>query len=424
MLVNCATQKEWGSAWDIGRPTIAVIGKRGVGKSTLINSLRGISPKDPHACKVGANEVVTKEQKQMMEKGLLCEASPYHHQGMVFIDVPGCEGKKVPSKMGKEYIEKFKLDRADGIIFVYTDVMEKRMVDCAKSLKEHYLMPVHIVRNKAKLCCENDVRDGNAEDLDEAFKTLEATAVEELTDQGGQTFVDEDLFLVEAAFQDAVEMPADPIHQWQIQFVELKKSIVSKMKDKAKAHQVDAIFRRNLVQLAQDRADLCREICPKYAMMAALYGANPVPGVGCVGFTGVGYQMAQEFCTTFGFDSTMSDDPKVTSFVRQVVVPLVVSRIGSMMAACAAADAAADFLQFTVPVAGVLVNVVFGASLGGVGVMVASNRTIPKMQKLAFQVYDHAIKKDGGQEKNLATIEELFPPVPPPDEPNECDACS
>lgn len=247
--------------------SIAVAGKRGVGKSTLINSLRGLRPTAPGAAKTGADETSFDAD------------AFYSHCGMLFQDLPGCEGSSETAAMGKEYIKKYSLNTKDACIFVYTDVLEPRMVACAQLLQNEHGVPTFLVRNKVGQACKEEVEDGNMETEEQAFLKMKSTSFDQVaaasSECDSEVFKDPSrLFLVEAKYKDAV-LARPPRQPYQKEFQRLKVAIQTGIKDEARAAQYKAICDEDAAGLAKARAEACRKCITGHALAGGAVGIIP-----------------------------------------------------------------------------------------------------------------------------------------------------
>lgn len=148
-----------------------VMGRVGVGKSTLINALRGLHPRATAAAPVGIGHTTRKPK-------------PYNFVGDVAVltrnmarlwDLPGAGTKDWPCA---SYVRDAGLRHFDGVIFVTSDAFSELEAALMRQLQE-FQVPYYIVRNKV----DQDVFN-NAEDNNRSVEESLAEIRHELVDRG------------------------------------------------------------------------------------------------------------------------------------------------------------------------------------------------------------------------------------------------
>ena len=115
--------KEFIDKWKSQEVKIAIIGRSGTGKSTLINTLRGLGPEDknnPDYCKVG-NTQCTMEV-----------AGPFEfpsNRNIKLYDLPGSGTKEFPLE---QYPDKVDMDKYDAFVLISTERFLKEDAEIAK----------------------------------------------------------------------------------------------------------------------------------------------------------------------------------------------------------------------------------------------------------------------------------------------------
>ncbi|CAF2677723.1 unnamed protein product [Rotaria sp. Silwood2] len=91
--------------WEQYSLHIAVTGNSGVGKSSFINAIRGVTPNSPDAAKTGVTECTREPQ-----------AYPHSmHQNLTFWDLPGCGTPNYPRE---NYLERISFKQFDVVIII------------------------------------------------------------------------------------------------------------------------------------------------------------------------------------------------------------------------------------------------------------------------------------------------------------------
>jgi energy-coupling factor transporter ATP-binding protein EcfA2 len=113
---------------------IAITGQSGVGKSTLVNTLRGLPPTAQGAAPVSTLQM-TGVKVPYNEDGFESPYSP----GVIYHDLPGCGTTAVPA-CGPLYYEAFNMDRFDAFVLVTSGRVEDSDIQMYRELidrKEH-----------------------------------------------------------------------------------------------------------------------------------------------------------------------------------------------------------------------------------------------------------------------------------------------
>lgn len=380
-------------------PHIAVIGERGVGKSSLINSLRGIRPNDVNAAQVGADEVVTEEQ---MTTGAF-----YSDAGLIYQDVPGCRGNELALGMGQEYIDKFKLNEADCCLFVYTSVINVDAIECARLLREAGVT-VCFVRNKVDVDCSNEIEDNGAASAEVALDKIRERACSQLSSKEASEFaVPGHLFLLSAKYAHAVQHSPP-----RFDFERLRQTLHCSIKDTAKRSQVKEIFAKNAAALAARRAEECYSYVCDYTAASAASGAIPVPGVSQVGDVAILMRACEEFQRIFCLSEAQLTVPGMAGFGTYLALKISTS-LPCVFGVAQIANWAADGTAW-LPMLGIPLSMLLGASVSAIGMWLTLSAIISRLEKIsadAYEVVMHSRSHDeaGVQAMLKRRVDELFP---------------
>jgi GTPase Era involved in 16S rRNA processing len=382
-------------------PTIAVIGERGVGKSSLINSLRGLRPGDFGAARVGADEVVTSDQ--------MGAGAYYRDAGLIYQDIPGCRGNQVDVDMSCEYIKRYELDKADCCLFVYVAVVNVDAISCARLLQEKGV-PVYFVRNKIDGDCANEVEDGNEVDAEAAMVSIRHRAHEQMRAKDCLDFADDDhIFLVSAKYSNAVQCSPP-----KFDFERLKKALQTSIRYEMRRAQVGDIFTKNAKGLASKRADECRGLVSDYIIASAASGAIPVPGVSQVGDIAILARASEVFQRIFCLTEAQLPGGALAGFGTYLTLKVTTS-VPAIFGAAQLANWAADGIAW-VPVAGIPFSMVLGSCVSAIGMWLTLSAVISRLEEVAAAAYEVFMnaKLDNLDENHRclkSLVDSLFPVV-------------
>merc|ERR1740121_920816 len=130
-----------------------VMGRVGVGKSTLINSLRGIGPKDADAAPVGVGHTTRRPQSYSFSGDM---ARLTRDMARLW-DLPGADAREWPATT---YIKDAGLRHFDGVIFVTAGAFSETEVELINQLMG-FKVPYYVVRNKVDHDCKNNLEDND-----------------------------------------------------------------------------------------------------------------------------------------------------------------------------------------------------------------------------------------------------------------------
>lgn len=132
------------------RINFAVAGSGGVGKSTMINTLRGLKARDPLAAEVGVKET-TMEPSEYRFPGLGMPWESLTNLDKVSLwDLPGVGTQNFPSN---NYIREMGLRYFDGVLIVTAERFTQNDIMLMRDL-EKWDVPTYMIRNKADQALE------------------------------------------------------------------------------------------------------------------------------------------------------------------------------------------------------------------------------------------------------------------------------
>ncbi|CAM6087917.1 unnamed protein product [Calypogeia fissa] len=197
--VEWPTQEEYYAAQkqieeDPEKLHFAICGSSGSGKSSLINSFRGLTTNHPHAAKVGVNETTSKIGRYPDPRPL----SQY-----VWYDIPGAG---TPLQRDWQYFNRQGLFVFDLIIVVYADRFRSIDVDIIENCNR-FRIPVFVVRSKADMHIQNMARDENdAEPGDTGYVDIFAEKTIKFRDETRKNFSKQVHVMTEASRKRELEL--------------------------------------------------------------------------------------------------------------------------------------------------------------------------------------------------------------------------
>lgn len=214
---------------------IAVIGRSGVGKSSLINALYG-----EKVAETGSIE--TTEEPQAYSVG-----------GLVLVDLPGCGTTRFPKET---YVEDLDLAQYDAFVLVVAKRVYEDDLDLKNTIVTRLGKEVHVVRSMVDQDVENARRDG---------RTPEETLTLQRDDLARQFPETPSLWLVSSPYPRKFDFPA------------FEEALVSGLSEKKRDKFVYAAQAYTEGQLAAKREVASRYV-KVFAGLAAANGFNPIPG--------------------------------------------------------------------------------------------------------------------------------------------------
>lgn len=147
----------------------AVVGSAGSGKSTLVNSLRGMKAKSDGAAKVGVTETTMEPHSYTFPPGVLPIEFPNLDKIRLY-DLPGAATANFPTH---KYVSEMGLLHFDGVLIVTSGRFTEAEYNIMRACLE-WAVPFYVVRNKIDIDIDNSDRDYDQP----AEKTLEVVRSE------------------------------------------------------------------------------------------------------------------------------------------------------------------------------------------------------------------------------------------------------
>lgn len=256
--------------YDAATVKCGIIGLSGSGKSSLINAIAGE--------KIAA----TGSTEQTME------AQSYQHNGIEFVDLPGCGTKKWPKD---SYISDLKLDAYDCFIIVTSTRLYESDLYLHEELKVKRGKPCFVARTKIDVAINDEMHDNNLSE-DEVLKKVRNDIASSVAPHTQKVYL------------TSARHPT----KWDLALLisDICDSQVGTKRDKFTAN-VAAWSKESLAK----KREVAKKIVSWSAVASAANALNPVPGADVAVDVGVLLNMCNQIKSTYG----LSD--KQLTFVEQ-----------------------------------------------------------------------------------------------------------
>jgi predicted GTPase len=353
---------------------IALTGDTGSGKSTLINTLRGLRPNDKGAAKVGTVETTLKPV-------------PYEHPNfpnVIFWDLPGVGTPNFPQKT---YKKKVNLKFYDFFLIVISNRFTENALWLAKVLTKKH-RPFFFVRSKVDIDISMKRKyNPNIKDK-QILKELKSDIKNNLSDMQYEVFI--------------VSGELDNTDRWD--FPELKRRIIGVLPDVKKQTLIVSLssFATDIID---QKCEVLKNRIIFYSIASGFGALVPVPGLSFGVDTALLVKMAVEMAQVLG----LTENQVGTSYEKLSRKATVIAILGKATALIStkailklitkqASSAVVEEVVRYVPVAGQL-----AAGALSFGATYQTGRVIlKKMRELALQMADEIVEN---QSKDIEILD-------------------
>ncbi|XP_067852710.1 interferon-inducible GTPase 5-like [Heptranchias perlo] len=308
---------------------IAVTGETGAGKSTFINTMRGLRKNDKGAAKTGVKETTM-------------EPTPYPHPNLpnvCFWDLPGIGSMKFPAN---KYMEKMKLKKYNFFIIVSDTRFTENDAKLAKEIKQ-LGKNFYFVRSKIDNDLNSLKMEGVKFNTDEELEKIRKYSVSNLKQAGISS---PSVFLILNFKVNEFDFPA------------LKETLANNLDDIKKQVFLLSLQNTTLEIIEEKRKELVKRIW-MLAILSGAVGAVPIPGLSFACDIGILMTAIIDFRKYLGLDDaslqrlTIMAGKPVEVLKAEVKTPLVgeisvefVKRmlVGSAVDAISVAEAVLNFI--------------------------------------------------------------------------------
>uniref|UniRef100_A0A7S1LHX5 IRG-type G domain-containing protein n=1 Tax=Alexandrium catenella TaxID=2925 RepID=A0A7S1LHX5_ALECA len=352
---------------DRPKPRIALVGRTGVGKSSCVNMLLGLTDDDEGAAPIGIFGETQTERRV------------YTYFGIDFEDLPGSDGVFQDLPLGEAYVRAMELHTADAILLLWERSLCRALADCASLLVNRYGRPVFFIRTCMDRNADEAFSRGLADSDEEVMQAVRQRAQREIERLGLTNLTDGRLFFISAKI----------LHKHRFDCPRLLEQIASSIRDEAAATRIRGLFTTSLDEFIVGAEKRCRSMIPYYCIAAGSAGIVPVPGTGVALSSTFVVKATYAFLKEFGLTSEAFPYQEWARACRFLATALA-AKVALLAGASAGVEVAKSSLATAtavIPVLGLLVEMAGGAAINVAFTIKALNVIIQKLTRVTRIMY-------------------------------------
>ncbi len=342
---------------------IAVTGNGGVGKSTFINTMRGVTPTDEGAAQVGVTESTTEVR----------EYTHPHHNNFVFSDLPGVGTPDVPKE---RYLEKVGFEKFDFFLIFCSSRFTENDLWLAKEVSKEKKQ-FYFIRTKIDSDVRNDKEDHPDRHNENTLLSKLASDCRTKLEEGGLG-TENHIFLISGKLRN--------IGKWD--FPDLSKKLIESIPE-IKRGALILSLQCNSKEIINKKCEVLQSRIWQVAALSAICGAVPVPPIGLICNLKIIVEEITEYKRQLGLDNkTLKnlaeqyrvDEGKLIAIVALENIP------GAVLAALGFVKAYSDTATEEDAVLWALLGCITGATLSYGALVPVLQHFLDNLQKAALQI--------------------------------------
>ncbi len=342
---------------------IAVTGNAGVGKSTFINTMRGLEPRDKGAAKVDVTQATTE----------VTEYAHPDHDNFKLSDLPGVGTPDFPRE---GYLEKVGFEKFDFFLIFCSSRFTENDLWLAKEVSKEKKQ-FYFIRTKVDFDVGNDKEDHPDTHNEKTLLSKLASDCRTKLEEGGLGA--ENIFLIGGKLRN--------IGKWD--FPDLSKKLIESIPE-IKREPLILSLQCNSKEIINKKCEVLRRRIWKVAGLSALGGAVPLPGVSVAVDTGLLIHEIKEYTHQLGLDNktlkSLSERYRVD--VNRLIAIVGLASIPRAVAAVAVEMATEEVISFFLPILGSIA----GAAMSFGTTMAVLRHFLSKLQNAALQIAELTIE--------------------------------
>lgn len=258
---------------------IAFVGETGVGKSTLINTVRGFGPDDPEAADTSSADECTMEVREYPD--------PRNPKLLLYSDLPGVGSPNFPKE---EYTSKVPLEKYDFFILLSNNRFKDNDLYLAKEI-QRLGKKLYFVRTRIdeSLFTERNKRRGQPFDEGDYIRRVREIAKEKLMGTVG----DRPVFVLSGSIENYTK--------WD--FPKLIQTLIDDAPD-LKREAIIRTITANSREAIEKKVAVLKQRIFLVAIAAAAVGAVPIPFLPFTCNLGIITREVHDYMKDFGLDET------------------------------------------------------------------------------------------------------------------------
>ena len=262
-------------AWKAKKLNVAVVGSSGQGKSSIINTIRGLKPKDTGAARVGITETTL----------TITPYSDPNNPNLIYWDLPGCGTSEFPCNT---YLQKIEFEKYDFFLIITATRFTENDLWLAQETEKRNKR-FYLIRTKIDVDISNEMDDDPDQTEDRILNHLREDCLDHLKSIEKAKY---SIFLLSGRCQ----------YYYKWDFPHLINSLLQDCEG-IKKDAIILSFSANCKEVMDQKYELLKSRIKKISALSAMGRAVPIPGFSLAVDTALIMEEITEYRKQFGLDS-------------------------------------------------------------------------------------------------------------------------
>ena len=263
--------------WKDEKLNIAVVGSSGVGKSTFVNTMRGLKRGDPHYARTGVTET-TKE---------IASYPDPKNPNLLYWDLPGCGTPRFPRE---QYLEKVNFHQYDFFLIITSTRFTEDDLWLSKQIEKDG-KSFYFVRNKIGIDLQNEKDEEPETEESAILDKIRRYCLENLRGFDQLVELQKRIFLISAKLEN--------YEKW-----DFPRLVDSLLRDypALKREAIISTLRANCKEVIEQKYQMLQKRVWKMSVISAVVAAIPIPGTSIAVDSAFIAKEIQYYKNQFGLD--------------------------------------------------------------------------------------------------------------------------